>query len=485
MRRPPPSTRLADELADTEGEPEYEHAQLDGDELPGHGLRTVSSEQAWRLKIVTKELRDGAVVTCPIAANVATYLRHHPDWTGVVAYDEFRETIVTLSPPPWSAEDAPANVEAGVWGDGDSSRLRAWLVRVEGVDVPLSEVEQGLQLAADTNRVHPVRAYLDGLVWDGVPRLDAWLVTYVGAPDTLYERGIGPRWMISAVARIFEPGCQVDCVLVLEGQTGAGKTSAFRELVPAAEWYSDTSLDLSNKDSLDNLRSIWIYGLDELDSLRKGEVTRVKNFITARRDHYRPPYAKRARDFLRQNVFGGTTNEDQYLIDRTGNRRFLPVLAAPKVDWQGIARDRDQLWAEAVTRYRAGEVWHIDTPGLRALCVAHQEERVQADPWLEMIVSWLRAPSTRVTETNGGYTQTTLVPLDLRDGVTTAEVLEHCLHVRRADVDQRQSMRVGACLRELGYERERRTVGGERSYRYLRREEPGAELPPERDVDET
>ena len=478
--RRPPSPHLRDELAETEGEPQDEHAQIEAGHFPDRLGRVRPAGQEWRDLLIQKELKHGGIVTSAIAANVATYLRHHPLWVGCVAYDEFRETIVTRFPPPWNAEDCPSENVAGVWGDGDSSRLRAWLVRLDQFDVPLSEVEQGLQLAADTLRMHPVREYLDGLVWDGVDRIDSWLVTYVGAPDTLYERGVGPRWLISCVARIFEPGCQVDCVLVLEGQTGAGKTSAFRELVPVETWYSDTPLDLGNKDALDNLRAVWIYGLDELDSLRKGEITRVKNFITSRRDHYRPPYAKRARDFLRQNAFGGTTNEDQYLIDRTGNRRFLPVRAASKIDVAGIARDRDQIWAETVARYRRGDPWHVDTPGLRTLCEAAQAERVQQDPWLEMIATWLLAPATRVTDTNGGYQQTTLVPLDLRDGVTTADVLEHCLHVRRADVEQRQSMRVGACLRELGYTRERQAREGERTYRYTR-PAPGAPDPADSD----
>jgi putative DNA primase/helicase len=458
---------LQRELAETEGEPSDEHASIAAGEIPDRHGRVTSVDNAWRHHLVTRETKQG-VVTSPIAANVSTYLRHHPRWRDVVAYDEFRETVITTRPPPWDSEDAPTSVEPGVWGDADTGRLRAWLARTDGLEFPLAEVDQGLALAADTRRVHPVREYLDGLVWDGVERLPSWLVTYCGANDSLYERGVGVRWPISAVARIFAPGCQVDCVLVLEGQTGAGKTSAFRELVPVSEWYSDTPLDLANKDALDNLRAVWIYGLDELDSLRKGEVTKVKNFITSRRDHYRPPYAHRARDFLRQNVFGGTTNEDEYLIDRTGNRRFWPVRVAPSVDWQGIARDRDQLWAEAVHRYRAGEPWHVDTAGLRTLCEAQQTERVQQDPWVEMIAAWLRAPVTRETVTDGGYTRTVITPLELQDGVTTGDVLENCLHVRRADIEVRQSMRTARCLRELGYVvRRHHRSDGDRARRYV------------------
>ena len=176
---------------------------------------------------------------------------------------------------------------------------------------------------------------------------------------------------------------------VVLGKTGAGKTRAFRSLVPVADWYQDTGITIGDKDSYGNLRSVWIYGLDELDSLRKGDVTRIKNFLTAPRDHYRPPYGHRAQDFYRQNVFCGTTNEEQYLVDRTGNRRFWPVRIADVIDTDRIAADRDQLWAEAVVRYRAGDRWHVDTPLLRQLCTEQQADRMQRDPWVDIIAEWL------------------------------------------------------------------------------------------------
>ena len=477
MSRPrPPAPHLRDLLAETEGAPHDEYASIDPNDMPDRLGHVVPRSEAWRDHLVRKEQRakngpGTVVVTSPIAANVATYLRHHPKWAGVVAYDEFRECTVCLRPPPWHDEDRPSRVEAGAWTDGDTPRLRAWLVRTDGLDVPLSEVEQGLAMAADLRRVHPVRDYLTALAWDGVKRIDTWLSAYAGTVDTLYERGVGSRWLISAVARIFEPGCQVDCTLILEGRTGLGKTSAFRELVPVPEWYADSGIDVTNKDSFDALRAVWIYGLDELDSLRKGDVTRWKNFLTAIRDHYRPPYGHRAKDFLRQNVFGGTTNEEEYFVDRTGNRRFWPVRVTREVDRVALVRDRDQLWAEAVYEYRAGTKWYVDLPGLRELCESQQAERLQRDPWVELIAEWLLAPATRETSSDGGYQQTRLVPLDLRDGVSVAEVLEHCLHVRRADIIPHHQQRVGAALRDLGYVRTRphREHGDAgRAYRYVR-----------------
>lgn len=455
---------LRDLLAESDGEPLDENAAIPNGHMPSEHGRTMSVTEAWRQHLCTKEAKiNGCMqsVTKPIAANVTTILRHHPSWSGVVAYDEFRESIVTLREPPWDPEDAPLTVRLGEWSDSDTSRLVAWLARHERIDVPDRAAESGLQVAAGAHVIHPVRDYLTDLVWDESPRLDGMLCRYFGTPDTLYERGVGSRWMISCVARIMVPGCQVDCTLILEGPSGRGKTSAFRSLVPVQSWYADSGIDIGDKDSYGALRAVWLYGLDELDSLRKGEITRVKNFLTATFDHYREPYAKRARDFLRQNVFCGTTNEAQYLVDRTGNRRFLPVRVT-HVDLEALRYDRDQLWAEAVARYRAGEAWHVDTLGFRVLCEEQQAERLLAeDPWTGLVHEWLASPTCAAS--GGDWRE----PLDVSGGITTLSVLLHCLHVRRADVEVRQNMRVGAILRELGYQRERREKDGVRSYVYL------------------
>jgi predicted P-loop ATPase len=269
------------------------------------------------------------------------------------------------------------------------------------------------------------------------------------------------------------PGCQVDCVLVIEGWQGAGKTSGFRALVPVPEWYADTGVVVGSKDSYGALHGVWIYGMDELDSARRVELTKLKNFITQTRDHYRPPYAARDQDFVRQNVFCGTTNEEQYLPDRTGNRRIWPARCLRQVDVAAIARDRDQLWAEAVVRFRAGHPWHVDTPGLKLLCEAQQAERQETDPWTEIVSQWLRAP----TQVEMWGQEAHRVPLDLSAGVATADVLLHCLGLRRGDVEVRHEMRVGAALRDLGYRRRRVERDGRREYRYLPPEPEPAEEP--------
>ena len=455
---------LADLLAETDGEPEDEWAGIPPEDMPDDRRgRTVRVDDAWRLKLVMGERKDGKGYVSyvkPISANVTTILRHHPAWRGVVVYDEFRDAVITTRTPSWDPEDMPEMADEGVWGDGDTGRLIAWLARVEGIDVPVGEVERGLASCADTAKRHPVREYLRGLEWDGVPRCDSWLHTYLGAPDGEYERGVGPRWLISAIARIMVPGEQVDCALILEGDQGTGKTSALRALVPQAEWYADSPLDLSNKDSMEALRAVWIYGLDELDSLRKGDVTRWKSFITQTRDHYRAPYGHRTRDFLRQNVFCGTTNEKQYLVDSSGNRRFWPVRCGA-INVAALRRDRDQLWAEARDRYVSDEPWHVGSAKLRLLCEEQQADRSQVDPWEDLIVQWLDKP---LAPGQDGYPDR----VDVSEGVTTTDVLLNACQVPKRELGRAHETRAGSILSGLGYERVRRSVLGSRRWVYVR-----------------
>jgi putative DNA primase/helicase len=178
---------------------------------------------------------------------------------------------------------------------------------------------------------------------------------------------------------------------------------------------------------------VWLFLLDELDSIRRSDTTRVKNFVTSRKDHYREPYGRRARDFKRQNVFCGTTNEHEYLPGGT-NRRFWPVRVKRAVDVAAVVRDRAQLWAEAVTRYESKEKWHADTPELRALCDEQQRLRQSEDAWLQPIATWLKGQ-----------------PLSM--GILTHDILEKCLDSKRSDNKDSDVMRVGKIMRLLGYER--------------------------------
>jgi hypothetical protein len=162
------------------------------------------------------------------------------------------------------------------------------------------------------------------LHWDGVERLDRWLSTYLGADDSDYSRAVGSRWLISAVARTFQPGAKADCCLILEGPQGIRKSTALRTI--AGEYFTDELADLGSKDAAMQTRGVWIIELSELDSLSHAEVARIKAFMSRTTDRFRPPYGMRLVESPRQCVFAGTVNHGTYLRDETGGRRFWPIV---------------------------------------------------------------------------------------------------------------------------------------------------------------
>jgi putative DNA primase/helicase len=295
-------------------------------------------------------------------------------------------------------------------------------------------------VVADRRKIHPVRDWLKGLKWDRRRRLDRLVPDYLGGADTEYTRAVGAKWMISAVARVMRPGCQADYALILESpEQGRRKSSAFRAMVPEPGWYSETPINIGDKDSYQNLRGVWLYGLDELDSVRRGEATKTKTFLTATRDRYRPSYARRARDFPRQNVFCGSTNEEEYFTDRR-NRRYWPVRIT-RASVTAIERDRKQLWAEAAWRFAHGEQWWPNA-ALERLCSDEQADRVQADDWQGHVEKWC-------CEHDDG------------EGVFTVDALTGAIRLDRGAITRAHTMRVADVLRAIGYTRGERVREGE------------------------
>jgi predicted P-loop ATPase len=243
---------------------------------------------------------------------------------------------------------------------------------------------------------------LRGLKWDGVQRVDGWLSAYLGVEDNEYARAVGSRWLISAVARIFRPGAKADCCLILEGPQGIRKSTALRTL--AGEFFTDELADLGSKDAAMQTRGVLIIELSELDSLSHSEVARIKAFMSRTTDRFRPPYGMRLVESPRQCVFAGTVNHSTYLRDETGARRFWPITCGG-IEVEALARDRDQLWAEAKAKFEAGCVWWLNTAELVQMASNEQIERYEGDPWEGGIARWA----------------------DDRPSVSISEILEKCL----------------------------------------------------------
>lgn len=403
------------------------------DYLARHGVAALAQVLAksrrydWKSQLIQGDNGPRAIL-----ANALLALRHAPEWAGVLVYDEFRMRHLARRPTPWGF--------TGVWGDAEDLGLVDWLQH-RGIMVGTKiAAEAAFKAAKDDARFHPVHDYLNGLTWDKKKRLDTWLTTYMGVKDEPYSRAVGTKWMLSAVARIFQPGVKADHMLVAEGPQGTFKSTAWRTL--ADPWFSDDMPTLGTKDAQMATLGAWIIELAELDAMNRSEWSHVKAFVTRQTDRFRPPYGRHMIEAPRQCIFVGTINYGTYLEDETGGRRFWPIRCG-LIDIPELARDRDQLWAEAVARYRAGEGWWTGGD-LDEEIRAQQEERYQIDAWEPAIDDYL----------------------DARTRVTTPEILEKCMQKPIGQWTRPDEMRVGKVLRHLGWEP---APGRERPRVYIRK----------------
>lgn len=377
--------------------------------------------------LLARTARDQVLRT---AANVAVYLGHDPAWRDAIELDERVGTVRLVRRPPFPGDLASArDTYPREVCDADLVRIQAYLSRVHEYTPGLDAIHQGLDAIAARRPRDPVREYLDALVWDGTPRIDTWTSRYLGAPDSLYTRGIGGRWLVSAVARTYRPGCQADHVLVLEGAQGTGKSTALRTIAGPDEWFSDEVSSLGSKDAADSLRGPWIIELAELDAANRSDVATLKAFLTRRVDRFRAAYGRRTLNHPRRCVFAASTNEHAYAKDATGSRRLWPVRTRA-IDLPALRRDRDQLWAEARDRYRAGDPWHPDGE-LAAACAEEQAARYLEDAWQGDVEAYLSG----------------------RDEVTVREIATDAIGIELARVGQADSNRIVRCLAVAGWKR--------------------------------
>ncbi len=347
-------------------------------------------------------------------------------------------------------------------------KIKNWLEKKWRLRASKDEIGDQLSLIAmEYGSYDPVADYLDGLVWDGKERIDTWLTTYCSVKDSEYARKVGARWLISGAARGLCPGEKVDTVLILKGNQGIRKSTAFDIL--GGSWFSDSSLDLSNKDARITAASTWVIELPELAALGQRELEKNKAFISGRRDKVRPPYGKVDIDFERHCVFGGTTNAEEFLIDETGNRRFWVVAILKYILTQKLRDDRDQLWAEAVVRYREAcrrrkAKGHLeDEKDSMYRWWFEGEEQILADKearkstvgdlWVDVLIQWAERQNTLTSSALG------LPAPSSKNAWRLADIAKNALGIEPADL-QRHSKALGRALRSAGFERRKSRVGG-------------------------
>lgn len=318
--------------------------------------------------------------------NIVVVLTHDARLKDCLAWNDFDKKEIVMRDLPWRKVKRLSRE----FVDSDSAALRNYLEKLYRL-TNSHKIEDAVSIVARKNSFHPVRSYLKGLEWDGEERVETMLIDYLGAENSVYIREVTKKMLVAAVGRIYDPGCKFDYALTLVGKTGIGKSFLIGKL--AGEWGSDTFGNLENKDGMEQLAGVWIMEIGELAGLRKSRVEAVKLFISKREDRFRVAFGRRVEAFPRQCIFIPTTNEDQFLSDPTGNRRFWPVKVGvnePKCDVFKIKQsDIDQIWAEAVYLYSSGEDLFL-TPEIEAEARIVQEHHYEHDERADEISEYLQ-----------------------------------------------------------------------------------------------
>lgn len=384
-------------------------------------------------------------------ANAMLTLREHPEMSGVLAFNEFSLETVLLYQPPWvlnGLDDFPSRS----WTSNDDIVATEWLQR-QGIGVSPLITAQAVDSVSRETTFHPVRDYLLGLQWDGEKRLHRWLHNHLSAPQSDYTTTVGRHLLMGAVARIFNPGCKLDTVVILEGPQGSGKSSAIQILF--GEYFTDDVAEVGSKDAAMQIRGRWGVELPELDALSKSDAAKIKAFLSRRVDRFRPPYGSRVIESPRSCVFVGTTNSETYLKDETGGRRFLPIETG-KINLESLEACRDQLWAEAVYEVIQQEGnWWIEDRAVSDAAREEQRSRYHSDPWESVVAAYV----------------------EQRSLVLLLDVMVEGLHLQLSNCNQGHQTRVARILRTLGFTRTQRRIGGKPSRVYVRTELEVSALP--------
>lgn len=366
-------------------------------------------------------------------SNVVRVFSGIDEYKELVWYDEFHRRYFTK----W---------RTGVvreWNDIDDLNLTSELQGAIGLHRVSDEmVSKAVRLLGHQHVKNEPRDWLDTLVWDGTDRIAEFLTACMGVDPSDYARSASRNFWIGMVARIYRPGCQLDNMIVLEGAQGIGKTRALRAI--GGPWYTSSKESVSKNDFFMALNGKLVVEIAELDSFSRAEVTRIKQVISDPMDRYRAPYDRRPADHLRMSIFVGTTNEDNYLRDTTGGRRFWPVKCT-EINLEFLTQHRTQFFAEAVHRFKAGETWYEMPAEATKL---EQESRRQVDEWEHIINGFLSAPT-----------------LAARDSITVFEIATECLKIEPAKLDKPTQIRIAGTLKALGWSKKLAYGGGEKRVR--------------------
>lgn len=389
------------------------------------------------------------------AKNIMIVIENDPDLAGKFYYDKFSERIRTKGGLPWNTEIKERSVN-----DADMAGLRVHLETKYGL-TGISKIQDAFDTFMQKTAINTVRDYLDGLHWDGETRLDKVFIDYLGAEDTEYTRKVARLLFCSGVARIYTPGQKYDYLVVLIGPQGIGKSTFAR--IMGVNWFSDSLkiIDMKDKTAAEKLLGVWVVEISEMDGFCKVDSNTIKSFLSICEDRFRPAYGRHAVDKPRQFIALGTSNKRDFLTDETGNRRFLPIDIGVQKPVKSVFSEMrpaiDQIWAEAVMRWRLGERTYPDAE-MERLAAAQQEDHMQEDPREGMIEEFLKIPipsdwytkdtTQRRAYIIGGY-KTYQGETAERSKICAVEVWHECFGYPIATLTQRDTRAINAILSKL------------------------------------
>ena len=383
--------------------------------------------------------------------NVWVILENDPNLKDKFALNEFAGRGEVMGALPWQKTD-----NRRLWDDNDNQGLYWYLEKYYNL-TGNGKIDGALSLHSVKHSFNDVREYLNTLQWDGVPRLDTLFIEYLGAADDLYTRTVTRKAFTAAVARAMVPGCKYDAMVILSGPQGIGKSTLLDKM--SRGWFNDSIRTFEGKEASELLQGVWIVEVGELDAFRRTDVARIKQFLSLRADRFRAAYGRHVKELPRCCVFFGTTNSAEFLQDRTGNRRFWPVdvgvTSHSKKVWNDLDGEVDQLWAEAVMRWRMGEALYLDgelEKAARAVQESHREtssregfvmdfiERPVPEDWN----SW--SLDKRKMFWAGSFVETGTLNLVPRDRVCALEVWCEALDGRQKDMKYTDAVEINDIL---------------------------------------
>ncbi|MGL6174560.1 MAG: VapE domain-containing protein, partial [Cellulosilyticaceae bacterium] len=318
--------------------------------------------------------------------NIVIILENDKNLKNKIALNEFSHQITLRGNLPWRK----LNYINEIWTDNDDSALRHYLERVYKIKSK-EAIFDAISVIASRYSYHPIKEYLNNVTWDGIKRIEDLFIDYLGAKNSDYTKEVSRKMLVAAVARVFEPGVKFDYMAVFVGREGIGKSHLINLL--GKEWYTDSINTVLGKEAYEQLQEAWIVEMAELSAVKKAETEAVKHFISKREDMYRVAYGRRVEKFKRQCVFFGTTNEETFLKDRNGNRRFWPVKVGIDKIKKSVFKDLDKnevdnIWAEAIHYYKKGEELILSSE-IAKTALMMQQEHLEESPREGMIKEYL------------------------------------------------------------------------------------------------